>query len=337
MTRRTKTSDEIESYERVGGVLAKLRKDRGWTLKYVAGKLNRSIAALSAMEGGQSTVSIAMLEKAATLFHVPVTMFFSADPSQDTLSAEWTKLYDVLPSRDRLVLIDLAKRLVSWPRTIEHRHAALPPRKAGAVVSLEGIDGHHLDTLAARLVKKSPEKIAYVPHNYQSHLWRHMIRYSSKLDRRRVESRAFERTLLYSCERLGRYRDRVEPELRQGKIVLVPFLAMASSVYQETEGVGDRRILDIVETFVPRPDGIVVLRSDVAAAGRKAVPRVPASGQFYSPYRAEQLAAAAALHEKAIEEFIARGCPVHVFDAPDPLPGTTVEAVYDQIVRKRRG
>src|SRR6185436_20149305 len=135
-----------------------------------------------------------------------------------------------------------------------------------------------------------------------------------KLDRDGIEHRAMERSLLFACERLQRYEAHVHSSLAGGKTVVAPFFSLASSVYQEVEGVADRRIIDIVETLLPKPDAIVLLRSDVELAAKKAVRREPRAGEFYSPYSRDDLMTARRLYEKAVEEYRARGYSVHVFE-----------------------
>ena len=64
------------------------------------------------------------------------------------------------------------------------------------------------------------------------------------------------------------------------------------------------------------------------------MPRAPKARQFYSPYNQDQFARAKRLHEKAAEEYRARGVPVHVFDVTDPLPEAVVNAVYECVIGK---
>lgn len=335
MPRRRKTDDDEETNRRVGDILAKLRRERGWKLEYVASSLGLSVSHVSALEGGQYTFSVAVIERVARLFQRPPSTFLRGEFPAETLEGEWQQLFARLPPRDRVVLLDLAKKLSSWPATLDDKHDDRAPDRRGFLVSLEGIDGDHLHVLGTALAAKGRGDVVYCPHDYGGALWQHMIERIAKLDGGDVEHAALERTLLFGCERLARYEEQVAPALREGKTVVAPFFAMASSVYQETEGVGDRRLSDIVEALLPRPDVIVMLRSDAARAAKKAVPRVPEKGQFYSPYGRAELAAAKRYYEKAAEELGARGLPVNVFDAADPLSKTVMNAVHDRIARLR--
>ena len=56
----------------------------------------------------------------------------------------------------------------------------------------------------------------------------------------------------------------------------------APSVFQQAQGAGDRRIIDIFETFLPRPDLMATLRSNLPLAAKKAVKKAPKAGQFDS-------------------------------------------------------
>lgn len=335
MPRRRKTDDDEETNRRVGDVLAKLRRERGWKLDYVATSLGLSVSHVSALEGGQYTFSVAVIERLAKLFQRPPSIFLRVEFPSDTLSDEWHQLFGNLSTRDRVVLLDLAKKLSSWSLAFEERRQETAPDRRGYLVSLEGIDGDHLHTLGAGLEAKGKGAVVYCPHDYRGALWRHMIERFAGFKREKADQRAFERTLLFGCERLLRYEARVAASLQKGKTVVAPFFAMASTVYQETEGVGDRRISDIIEALLPRSDAIVMLRSDPARAAAKAVPQAPGPGQFYSTYDRDQFATAKRFYEKAAEELGARGVPVQVYDAADTLSSPFINVVYDRITKKR--
>lgn len=336
MVRRRKSADDERTNQRIGDTLLRLRKERGWTLQYVASSLGLSVPHVSALETGQYTFSAALVEKLARLFRRPLSTFLQADAHPDTLSAEWRHVYDLLPERDRLVLLDVARKLSNWSAARERVYEEPQPNRGGYLISIEGIDGEHLDRLGRGLLAKGGDHLmTYCPYDHGVNLWRYMITHFAKLDREDVAHRALERTMLYACERLLRYEDLVQPALEVAKVVIAPFFTMAPSVYQEVEGVGDRRLVDIAEALLPKPDTIVVLRSEPAAAARKAVPHEPGPGQFYSPYSRDQLARARRLYEKAIEEFSARGYQVHVFEAGSSLPDTVIEAVYERVIVQR--
>ena len=333
MSRRKKSAAEKVTSARIGSMLEQLRKERGWTIKHVSQALGFSVSYVHGLEGGAHTFSASLIEQLGQLFQRPLSTFLSEEYSSGDRSAEWQLAFGVLPDRDRLVLLDLAKRMTSWDLTLSRKHR---PRheggSSGRLVALEGIDGEHLHSLGSRLAAKArATRAVYCPHDYRSHLWRHVIEHSAKLDSASGEHRALERTLMFACERLLRNASQVQPALTDGKTALAPFVAMAPGVYQEVDGTSDRRITDIVETLLPRPDAVVVLRSDPVVAARKVVGREPRMGQFYSPYDRDQLARAVRLYEKAIDDFRARGVTVHVFDAPEPLPASLVDAVHQRI------
>src|SRR5690348_3068919 len=68
MPRRKKTGDDDDTNRRVGDVVSRLRKERGWTLQYVAIEIGLSVSHVSALESGQYTFSAAIIEKLTKLF-----------------------------------------------------------------------------------------------------------------------------------------------------------------------------------------------------------------------------------------------------------------------------
>ncbi len=333
--RRT-TKDAETTNLRIGSALQRLRKERHWTLQYVAVSLGLSVPHVSALEAGQYNFSAVIVENLAALFQRPLSAFLREVSPADTLSLEWQRAFETVPERERIALLDLAKRL-SWLGAPEPLGAAERPRAGGRLVSLEGVDGDHIHTLGVALAKHAARGASsYCPHDYRSKLWQYIMPHFSRLDREGVEHRALERSLLFACERFQRYEANILPALRGGKIAFAPFFSMASSVYQEVEGVADRRIVDIVETLLPKSDAIVVLRSDPVAAARKAVRREPKPGEFYSPYGRDSLTRAKQLYEKAMEEHRARGHAVHVFDVGDRIDRALIEAVLRNIATPTR-
>ncbi len=333
MPRRRKSEDDDTTNARIGDALLRLRKERGWTLQYVARSLELSVPHVSALESGQYTFSAALVEKLVKLFQRPLSVFLVEDFVPDTLAAEWQVMFGTLPDRDRWVLLDLARKITSWrgPRVVDVQDPASAARHPGRLVALEGIDGEHLQRLGAQLVASSREGSATLcSHDYRTNLWRYIIEHSAKLDRKKTPYRALERTMLFACERLLRNESCVEPALRSGQTVVAPFFSMAPYVYQEMEGSNDRRIADLVEALLPKPDVVVLLRSDPVVAAKKAVRQVPKSGQFYSDYGRDQLRRAASLYEKSVEELRGRGVAVHVLDASQPLSSSMVHAIIER-------
>lgn len=330
MPRRRKSDDDDCTNNRIGDVMARLRKERGWTLQHVAESLGLSVAHVSALEGGQYTFSASLIERLVRLFQRPLSAFLTEALVADSLAAEWQRTFDTLPERDRSVLLDLSRRMLFWGGG--ERGAKAPERTragGGRLVAIEGIDGQHLHELGCALAARHRDAVVHCPHDYRSSLWRYILESSTRLGRTKLEHRALERTLLFACERLLRNESQVQPALRAGRTVIAPFFAVAPSIYQEAEGLSDRRIVDIVETLLPRPDAVLILRSDPGAAARKGVTNEPEPGQFYSPFDQIELARAAHLHDKAMDELRARGLSVHALDAPDPLPSAIVDAAAE--------
>lgn len=333
MVRRRKSDDDESTNERIGDVLARLRKERGWTLQHVAISLGLSVAHVSALESGQYTFSASLVEKLVKLFQRPLSAFLAEAVVPDTLAAEQRRTLDALSERDRWILLELSRRMAAWggaPRRAPTETAT--PGRRGFLVALEGIDGDHLYKLGCWLKSFGRRgSVVHCPHDYKSTLWHYIMECSVRLGHARSDQRALERTLLFACERLLRNESVAEPALRKGKTVLAPFFAVAPFIYQEAEGFSDRRVVDMVEALLPKPDVVLMLRSDPVVAARKAVAYEPGPGQFYSPYSRDELIRAAHLHERATEELQARGVAVHVFDAPDPLPLSVLDSACQKL------
>jgi transcriptional regulator with XRE-family HTH domain len=65
---------------RTGDKLRKLREDHNYTQEYVAEMLGVAPSTLSDYEHGKVRVNMEALEKAAKLFNVDMTLFFSTEP-----------------------------------------------------------------------------------------------------------------------------------------------------------------------------------------------------------------------------------------------------------------
>src|SRR5262249_51341216 len=144
---------------------------------------------------------------------------------------------------------------------------------------------------------------------------------------------AVERTLLFACERIHRHDVQIRPMLNDGTTVLTPFFTMAPAVYQEMEGLGDRRIIDIMLGTLTQPDRVIVVYSDPKIAARRATQSTPGAGQFYSPYRrVEEFERALKLHDKAIQEFTSRGIEVRVLEVDSGVVSEAVESEGETLV-----
>jgi thymidylate kinase/DNA-binding XRE family transcriptional regulator len=325
--KKTDTDDAVNTA--IGARLAGLRRDRKLQLDHVADRLGISVAHLNALEAGRYSFSAAMVLKLAAVFGVAPGALLGPDPPDDLPTQEWKRLFDALARRDRVVLLDLARRLASWSDTFALQTARRTPREQGRLISLEGIDGALLYELGQRLAERMRPHadVVHCWYDYESDLWRYMMSRFDQLEG--SPHQIFERTLLYACERLHRQEAGIRPMLSQNKVVVAPFFTMAPGVYQEMEGVGDRRVIDIVEALLLQPDRIIVVQSDPEVAARRAVRNPPGRGEFYSPYGAVEFQRAQALYGKAIEEFTARGYDVDVVKVRDAtLSDEIVEHVH---------
>src|SRR5262249_50697909 len=160
-------------------------------------------------------------------------------------------LFEVLTRRDRAVLLDLASKLESWSQTFKLAVERKPAHE-GRLIALEGIDGVLLHDLGERLAKHLRRRgdVTYCGDNHEGRLWRYMMQRLEQIDAADPglsvdKTQVLERTLLFACERLYRQETAVRPLLHQGHAVIAPFYTMAPAVYQELEGVGDTRFIDI--------------------------------------------------------------------------------------------
>lgn len=337
MSRPRKTFEDDAVNAQIGARVAGHRIARGWSLRHVSERMGLSIAHLNALEAGKHTFSAALLLKLSGLFGEPMGALIGSEPPRDDLSSEWSTLFDALPRRDRVVVLDLARKLANWSETFVLRTTRRPRRHAGGFISLEGIDGVLLKKLALEIISRYEGPSSFVTYDHQSELWRHMrARFSEHASGASLASPALERTLLFACERLQRQQTAIRPSLSQNMLVLSPFFAMAPSVYQEADGIGDRRVIEIIESLLIQPDVVVVVYSSPYDAARRATLDVPTEDQFHSPYvHEEDFERAQTMYGKAHDEFSSRGYIVHEFDLRDT--GTTVATAADEIVEALRG
>lgn len=318
MARTRKTAEEDSLNAQIGARLAGLRAARGWSLRQLADRVGLSLTHVNALESGKHMFSASLLLKLSGIFEEPVTALLGSEAPPDELSREWRMFFDALPRRDRLVLLDLARNLTNWSETFVLQTTRRQRRHGGLLVSLEGIDGVLLEQLARATVTALPGAASgeLVSYDHCSELWQHMR--TRFRDLTTSNSPALERTLLFACERLQRQEAAIRPALTSNTIVLTPFFAMAPSVYQEADGIGDRRVIEIIETLLIQPDLVVVAYSSPAVAVRRATLDVPGKGRFYSPYtQLDEFERALTLHRKASEQFSWRGHTVLELEIDD--------------------
>lgn len=324
-TRRTEQDAAIDA--EIGRRVAELRARQQWTLRELGQKVGLSPNHLNALETGKHPFSAALVSRLAMIFNEPVGRLVGEEIPRGSLSEEWRTLFEILPDRDQAVLVDLARKLTNWARSFSVGTARKHRGHSGLIVSFEGIDGLLLERLAKRvkavLGSRMPAEI--VSYDHHSELWQHLRGCFEDP----VQS-PIQRTLLFACERLLRQETAIRPALHHDQVVLSPFFSMAPSVYQEVDGVGDRRLIDIIDTLVLQPDLIVLVYSSAMHAARAATRGVPEGNQFYSPYSREvDFERASGLYRKATEEFTSHGHTVLDFD----LTGVDVRENSERLIR----
>lgn len=326
MARRKKSQVDDAFNRAVGERVRQTREDRGWTLADLGTRLGMSIAHLKSLESGTYSFSAPLLSALAHTFHEPVSHFVGADPRPTSAKDEWLTLFDTVSDRYRSILLDMARRLSDTP-------ARGNDADAGKLISLEGIDGALLRQLGQQL--STAIGAVHCDHDYESDLWRHMIQHlGAKRDGTPDRGLAFQRTLLFACERVHRQESAVRPALEAGQSAVVPFWTMASSVYQEAEGVGDHRLIDVLETLLVKPDVVLVIESRPVEAARKAVRRMPVhADEFYSAFhRPEDFVRAQHLYrDRVTSELSARGYVVRHVDGRDLTDTALLLKVLDAI------
>ena len=335
MARPKKTSQARELDAFIGGKVALLRRERGWVLRDLADALGISATHLKAMESGRYGFSADVLFRTASIFGRPVGALLpeqASPPGTDVLTSRWEALFQALSQRDRVVLLELGRKLAGWSETFNVQLTRRPAPESGRLVSLEGVDGVLLAELARQVEERLVEqgkRATRCWYDFRSVLWTHIFERST--DRSAAPHRAFERTLLFASERLHRQEKRIRDQLTHGATVLTPFFTLAPRVYQETEGLTDRTLVDAIEALLLKPDLVVVLLSSPLRAAGRAVQRLPAGGEFYSPYsRPDELSRAESLYEGVAGEFKGRGFEVFVRHVDDD---NAIDAVAAEVCR----
>lgn len=86
----------------VGKMIAKIRKDRGYSQQQLADKLNLSKQAVSNYETGKREPDYVTLEAIADALNVPITMLISPEEKEEALSA----IYATYTSEKKLTVPD---------------------------------------------------------------------------------------------------------------------------------------------------------------------------------------------------------------------------------------
>ncbi len=291
MARTRKTDEDRELNAFIGSRVQAFRVDGGLNLEELGGRLGISAPHLKSLESGRYSFSAALLCRLSAALGRPVDAFLPLDDSRgapgavDAHRTTWEHLYDALTVRDRAAVLQLGQALAgqgglsllqTWKRLAT---------RSGQLVALEGVDGvildHLADAVARRLAKAGSDPFVS-RYDFDSALWQFMVPRFRALEP--GPTHAFERSLLYACERLSRQEQQIRPHLQTGGIVITQFFALASVAYQQVEKLTDTALLEAVEGFLLEPDLVVLVESDPAEAARRAVPERPGQGQFYSPY-----------------------------------------------------
>ncbi len=295
MPRTKKTPEDQQTNLYIGRKVAQFREDARFSLVELAQRLNISPAHLKSLEGGRYNFNATLLAHLARELNRPVEAFFRDRHYQPDESERnmWIDMYDSLPSRERNALFDVGKRLLDWSddKVIEFWRRLTSGR--GFLVSLEGIDGVLMAQVTDRLLKRlnrdrsCPYRAVHCWYQHGNTIWTFMFERFVELKQGgpgRDYSRAFERTLLFACERLQRQENQIKPALERGDLVITPFFYLAPRVYQRLEGVKDPTIVQAVANFLIVPDLIIVIESDPVLAAERATLRRPGENQFFSPY-----------------------------------------------------
>ncbi len=300
MPRTKKTPEDEQTNIYIGKKVAQFREDRGLTLVDLAARLNISPAHLKSLESGRYNFNATLLAHLARELHRPVEAFFREryydEEGEIKKSREmWIDMFDALPLRERAALFDVGMRLLQWSddKVIEFWRRLTSGQ--GFLISLEGIDGVLMANVGDRLEKRlrrarpSPyyDDAIHCWYNHGNAIWTFLFERFAELKQNTAGkdySRAFERTLLFACERLQRQENQIKPALEHKNVVITPFFYLAPRVYQRVEGVKDPTIVQAVANFLIVPDLIIVLESDPEVAAERATLRRPGSDQFFSPY-----------------------------------------------------
>lgn len=312
MSRTRKTDEDRELNAFIGARVQAFRLDAPMNLEELAQKLGISAPHLKSLESGRYSFSAALMCKLAAALGRSVEAFLPKGPQRilDPGRRDWENLYEVLTSRDRTAVQQLGRTLsghagISLLQTWKRLAV-----RTGCLVSLEGIDGVLLDAvgecLMARISATGRAGVAS-GYDFDSTLWQFMVQRFRTITPDPVH--AFERTLLYACERLSRQEQQIRPSLQKGAVVVTRFYALASVAYQHLEQLNDTTLLDAVDGFLLEPDLVVLITSDPELAASRAVPHRPGDNEFYSPYTGaaafeeaqnQNLVAATALESRAV-------------------------------------
>jgi len=343
MPRAKKTENVQKVDQLVGARVEAFRNEHEWTLADLSQRLGVSVSHMKALEAGRYSFSASMLVLLSETFKRPVHAFLPETQRPESLVGEWEELRGALLPRDLRVLIEMGRKLVDWnPRPV-----AASSKETTEVISLEGIDGTILKEVADKVVSKhgtATEPVSCVWYDFDDPMTKHLVdrilamRSVTNPDAEIRINHAFEKTLLFACERLQRQQTRIRPALQQGHSVITPFFTMAAGVYYEVDGSVDRRAVESIETQLLKPDLVVVIDSDPSEAARRASVKLPLlKGTFYSPYEhVDQFKEAMSVYEKMSEEFMNRGYHVLRLDARkepsiDSLAGKIVQEIGSRV------
>jgi putative transcriptional regulator len=308
MGRARKTELENVVNAEIGARVVACREERGWTQSHLANELDVSAAHMNALEAGRYTWSAATIQRLTRVFGVSASTLLGADPPENDLMREWRSLYQLLSERDRLMLADLANKLANWSQTFTMRTRRKRQRATGCLVSLEGIHGALIHDVGESLARAL--HAVHAPYEEKNPIYTFLMDRCANFDRR-ITQQIHERTMLFAVERVQRQESVIRPALERNEIVLTPYHFLAPAVYQEMEGLNDRRIIDILEGLLAPPDIIVLLHFKPEIAIRKAVQQRPKKGEFYFPYGQKEIEKARDLYkEKASKEAKAWGYEV---------------------------
>lgn len=327
-TRKTEIENDINAD--IGARVSACREDRGITQAKLAADLEVSVAHLNALEAGRYTWSAATIQHLTRIFGVSASMLLGADPPEDDLLREWRGLYQLLSERDRLMLVDLANKLANWSQNFTMRTRRKRQRATGCLVSLEGIHGALIREIGDAVAAKMHAQHIY--YDEENAIYKYLMKRCSEFDRR-ITQQIHERTMLFAVERVQRQESEIRPRLENNEIVLTPYHFLAPSVYQEMEGLNDRRIIDILEGLLAPPDLVILFHFDPQIAARRAIQREPKKGEFYFPYGVSELSRAADLYKRAAKEF--KGWGYEVIE--EDFEGDTVTPeIVEKLVREIR-
>lgn len=332
MGRARKTEIEDSVNAEIGARVVVCREERGMSQSDLAESLHVSVAHMNALEAGRYTWSAVTIQQLTRIFGVSAATLLGADPPEDDLLREWRGLYQMLPERDRLMLVDLANKLANWSQTFTMRTKRKRQRATGCLVSLEGIHGALIREIGEALAHEL--RAQHIYYDESNPIYKYLMKRCEEFDRR-ITQQIHERTMLFAVERVQRQESVIRPHLENNEIVLTPYHFLAPGVYQEMEGLNDRRIIDILEGLLAPPDLVILLHFDPKVAVRRAVQREPKKGEFYFPYGKSELVRAAELYKRAAKEFKGWGYEVieQEVDA-DTVPPELIEKLSREIRRR---